>query len=68
MPLISNKNVKREALIMSFIQYQQQYMEERMGTDWSTSGITINCGPKGNFAEETAFCSFIYAGIKWLFS
>ena len=51
----------------SFSDYQQQYMEQRLGSDWATSGIVSNCGPHGNFAEQTAFCSFIYAAVRWLF-
>ena len=51
----------------SFSDYQQQYMEQRLGKDWGTS--CGGAGAKGgrNFAEQTAFCSFIYAGVRWLF-
>ncbi len=50
----------------SFSDYQQQYMEQRLGKDWGTS--CGGAGAKGgrNFAEQTAFCSFIYASVRWL--
>lgn len=49
----------------SFSSYQQQYMEQRLGSDWRTNANSIQ---KTNFVEQTAFCSFIYAGVMWLFN
>ena len=48
----------------SFSYYQNQYISKRLGDDWATNGATIT--PDG-FAEQPAFCSLIYATVRWGF-
>ena len=45
----------------NFWYYQNRYMEDRLGKDWGTNGGAI-C--TNGYAEQTAFCSFIYASIR----